>query len=87
MSGVERCGGVGGPLAAEETRDRSTSKVWAISSSATINALKGRDQRGVEGSAQRASVLAGGGGGWMWPAEVGVRTSGPCESSTRSTDL
>lgn len=54
--------------------------------------LKGRARRGVEGSAQRASVLVagggGGGGGGEEAAEVGGGSGpqGPCESCTSPAD-
>lgn len=75
-------GSVCGTLAAEAIWVSSTSKVGAISSSATINVLKGRAQQGVECLAQRTSVLDGerkGGGCWKGGVENGQKRwgSGP----------
>ena len=85
LLGVE-CWGVCGALAAEAIWVSSTSKVGQLVPVPLLMCWRGALRGGLRARLKglRSSL---GGGGWVWPEEVGVRTSGPCESYTMSTDL
>lgn len=85
LFGVE-CWGVCGALAAEAIWVSSTSKVGQLVPVPLLMCWRGALCRGLRARLKGLRSLLGG-GGWIWPTKVGVRTSGPCESCTMSTDL
>lgn len=85
LFGVE-CWGVCGALAAEAIWVSSTSKVGQLVPVPLLMCWRGALCGGLRARLKGLRSLLGG-GGWIWPTKVGVRTSGPCESCTLSTDL
>lgn len=80
------CWGVCGALAAEAIWVSSTSKVGQLVPVPLLMCWRGALSGGLRTRLKGLRSLLGG-GGWVWPTKVGVRTSGPCESCTSSTDL
>lgn len=85
LFGVE-CWGVCGMLAAEAMWVSSTSKVGQLVPVPLLMCWRGALCGGLRARLKGLRSLQGG-RGWIWPTKVGVRTSGPCESCTMSTDL
>lgn len=85
LFGVE-CWGVCGALAAEAIWVSSTSKVGQLVPVPLLMCWRGALCGGLRAQLKGLRSLLGG-GGWIWPTKVGVRTSGPCESCTLSADL
>lgn len=81
-----KCWGVCGMLAAEAMWVSSTSKVGQLVPVPLLMCWRGALCGGLRARLKGLRSLLGG-GGWIWPTKVGVRTSGPCESCTMSTDL
>lgn len=84
---VLECWGVCGALAAEAIWVSSTSKVGQLVPVPLLMCWRGALCRGLRAWLKGLRSLQGERGGWLWPTKVGVRTSGPCESCTMSTDL
>lgn len=85
LFGVD-CWGVCGALAAEAIWVSSTSKVGQLVPVPLLMCWRGALCGGLRARLKGLRSLLGG-GGWIWPTKVGVRTSGPCESCTMPTDL